>query len=243
VALVAAAVGSAVAALLTLAFLRFTDPGTEESPSGTSPSTGSSARSKDERYTPPPPPTEEERAADEDSPRAAKPLGPRAEASSGPKASALRASALGTKSAASKKTRQEGAIRAGPADVLASYEKGDVSEALNLARAAQLEPLASRIADFQSAQDAGQKALATKDYASAIRHFNAALVVDQELSQGWSVQGRKLRKQLGQLHTLMGLDQKTGTPAAARESFETALKYDPANNRAKTELKQLGGKK
>jgi len=129
------------------------------------------------------------------------------------------------------------------ADILARYEQGEVTAALNLARAAKLEPLASRIVDFQSAQSAGQKALAAKNYPSALQHLNAALVVDQELSQGWSVQGRKLRKQLGYLHTLLGLEQKASAPAAARESFEMALKYDPSNVRAQSELKQLGGKK
>ncbi|HEX8703035.1 MAG TPA: FHA domain-containing protein [Myxococcaceae bacterium] len=246
VALVAAAVGSAVAALLTLAVLRFTDSGTEEASGGTSPST-------DEKYTPPPPPTEEERAAarQEESARAAKPLGPRAENNSGPRASEPRAAATGVK--ASTLSKRESGSRASAqgtkssggaeqADILARYEKGEVAAALSLARAAKLEPLASRIADFQSAQDAAKKALATKDHASAIQHLNTALVVDQELSQGWSIQGRKIRKQLGHLHTLTGLAQKVSAPASARVSFEMALKYDPSNVRAKTELQQLGGK-
>jgi pSer/pThr/pTyr-binding forkhead associated (FHA) protein len=247
VALIAAAVSSAVAALLTLAVLKFTDSSTEEASGGTSPSA-------DEKYTPPPPPTEEERAAatEEDSPRAAKPLGPRTETASGPRASTPRTTATGVKaSTSSKKESGSRASAQGPqasaqveqADILARYEKGEVAAALNLARAAKLEPLASRIAEFQSAQAAGQKALAAKDHASAIQHFNTALVVDQELSQGWSVQGRKLRKQLGHLHTLTGLEQKARAPAAAREAFELALKYDPSNVRAKNELQQLNGKK
>lgn len=244
VALLAAAVVSAVAALLTLAVLRSTNAGSEKASGGTSPSA-------DEKYTPPPPPTKEERSAatEEESPRAAKPLGPRAENTSETRASAPRASAAGVKAStlgkkeSSSRASALGAKGAEQADILARYEKGEVSAALKLARGAKLEPLASRIADFQSAQDAGQKALAAKNYAGAIQSFNAALVVDQELSQGWSVQGRKLRKQLGHLHTLTGLEQKAGAPAAARESFEMALKYDPSNARAKTELKQLGGKR
>jgi pSer/pThr/pTyr-binding forkhead associated (FHA) protein len=246
VALIAATVGSAVAALLTLAVLRFTDSGGEEAADGASAASGSA----EEKYAPPPPPTEEERAAatEEDSPRAAKPLGPRAETASSPKAAAPRTSATAVKATTSSKresgSRASKAIsRAEQADILGRYEKGEVTAALSLARAERLDSLASRIADFQSAQEAGQKALATKDYASAIQHFNTALVVDQELSQGWSVQGRKLRKQLGHLHTLTGLAQKAGTPAAARESFEMALKYDPSNARAKSELRQLGGTK
>jgi len=243
-------VGSAVAALLTLAVMHFTDSGTEQAVDGTSAASGSAG----EKYSPPPPPTAEERTAAkaEDSPRAVKPLGPRTETTSGPKASTPRASATGGKASTSSK-RESGprasalgtkaSARAEQADILGRYEKGEVAAALSLARAERLDSLASRIADFQSAQAAGQKALAAKDYASAIQHFNAALMVDQELSQGWSVQSRQLRKKLGQLHTLTGLEQKAGTPAAARESFEMALKYDPSNAQAKSELQQLGGKK
>jgi hypothetical protein len=245
--LVAAAVGSAVVALLIVAFLRFTNTGADDSSGDTAASPGSA----DEKYAPPPPPTEEERTAaeEEESPRAAKPLGPRAESSSGPRASASRPTTAGVKATSAKKeqgSRAQGSKGSTPApaesaDILARYEKGEVAAALKLARAARLEPLASNIADFQSAQEAGQKALAARDYASAIRHLNSALLIDQELAQGWSVQSRKLRKQLGHLHTLVGVEQKAGTPAAARESFETALKYDPSNARAKTELQQLGG--
>ncbi len=247
VALVAAALGSAVAALLTLVLMRFSAPG-KEAAASPRPSTAVSK----EKYVPPPPATEEELAAlEEDSPRAAKPLAPRAEGSSGLKASEPRASAPGVKASTALKKESgsrssaagtRASSRAEQANILAHYEQGEVALALSLARAARLEPLASRIADFQSAQNAGQKALAAREHANAIRHLNAALVVDQELSQGWSVQGRKLRKQLGQLHTLMGLEQKAGTPIAARQSFETALKYDPSNAQAKAELQQLGGK-
>ncbi|MDY7225251.1 FHA domain-containing protein [Hyalangium rubrum] len=239
VALVAAAVGSAVAALLTLAFLKITSPESE----GTA-----STDSASGAYVPPPSATEEERAASatEEESRAARPIVPPSSAkASGPRASSISAkSAASRKESGSRSSAQGTKSSAGEerADVISLYEKGDVATALSLARSAQLESLASRITDFQSAQEAGQKALNARDTASALRHLSAALAVDQELSQGWSVQGRKLRKQLGHLHTLTGVDQqKAGDTGAARESFKTALKYDPSNARAKKELQQLGG--
>ena len=251
VALVAAAVGSAVAALLTLTALRFTSSDTGD----TSGSSASSTGPVEEKYTPPPPATEQERLeateqkAPEENARALKPLGPRAESAAGPKASAPRASALNVKASAPGKKESSPRLSAqsvkgsAEAEILARYEKGEVAAALSMAKAARLESLASRIADFQSAQSAGSKALSAKNYTSALQHLNTALVADQQLSQGWSVQGRKLRKQLGHLYTLTGLEQKAGAPAAARESFELALKYDPSNLRAKTELQQLTGHK
>lgn len=125
-------------------------------------------------------------------------------------------------------------------DVIALYEKGDVEGALNLARTGKLEPLSARIAEYQSAIASGQEALHARDTARAIHHLSTALAVDQELSQGWAAHAGKLRKQLGRLYTQLGQDQlKAGAFAEARASFETALKYDPTNTWAKSELQAL----
>jgi hypothetical protein len=250
VALVAAAVGSAVAALLTLAFLKAT--GASEDSAGASLDTSSGA------YVPPPEVPPEEATADSNEPneRALKPLQPQANTPDG-KSPGPRATAVGSKSSTPRKepgartgaqaskssSRQGPAATVDRAEILARYEKGEVDAALALAREGQLEPLASQLAAFQSALAEGQRALTARETASAIRHLSSALALDQELSQGWSVQARKLRKQLGHLYTLTGTEQlKAGSISAARESFETALKYDGSNTRALKELQQLGGK-
>jgi pSer/pThr/pTyr-binding forkhead associated (FHA) protein len=125
-------------------------------------------------------------------------------------------------------------------DVIALYEKGDVEGALNLARTGKLEPLAAKLAEYQSAIASGKDALHARDTARAIHHLSTALTVDQELSQGWAAQAGELRRKLGRLYTQLGQDQlKAGAMAEARTSFETALKYDPANTWAKSELQAL----
>jgi hypothetical protein len=244
VALVAAAVGSAVAALLTLAFLKAT--GGEDSTEGTT-AQGS--------YEPPPPATpeeEEETGGD----RALKPLQAEPDGS-GSKASGARSTSSGTKASTPRKETgsrsgaqggksgsREPADKAERAEILARYEKGEVEAALSLAREGRVEPLASQIASFQASAEAGKKAIAARDTVRAIQHLTAALEVDQALSQGWSVQGRKLRKQLGSLYAQAGAEElKLGSASAARESFEMALKYDSSNSRARSELEKMNGKK
>ncbi len=298
IALVAAAMGSAVAALLAVAFLKSSGsarPAATATPASTlspPPATTPPEHKAQDAYVPPPPAPEEEHkpATEEESPRALKALQPRTgeAAPAGHKSSGPRASNLRVKSFASRKSsaksakgaksaqRQEPASESpppeqksakgaqrqetaseppppeqkapvatvDPADILSHFEKGDVNGALSLARQGQVEPLATKIARFQSEQSAGEQALKSQDTAGAIQHLAIAVMVDQELSQGWSVQGRSLRKQLGKLYTQTGQQQvKAGDKNAAHESFELALKYDPSNTSAKSELQQLGGKK
>ncbi|WP_224245868.1 FHA domain-containing protein [Hyalangium gracile] len=272
VAIIAGTVGSAVAALLTLAFLKFSGAD-QPAPTSPAPSTRSAtpatdepAQKADDAYEPPPPAdAEESQAADsdseptEESERAVKPIQPSTETSApgDAKASGPRAGAVSAKSFASRKessskaggskgsARQEAlAGNVDRADILAVYEKGDVDGALKLARAAQAEPLAAKISQFQAAKAAGEQAIKAQDTAIAIRQLTMALLVDQDLSQGWSVQGRHLRKQLGRLYAQSGQQQlKTGNKGAARIAFEAALKHDPANTAAKAELQKLDGKK
>lgn len=276
VALIAAAVGSAVAALLMLTFLKFSSPNRPvsaapaRSPESAPPAKDSAPPKEADAYVPPPPAAEEEHqaATEEESERAAKPLQPPAETrtsvdrkSSGPRASNLSAKALvsrkesGSRSSAKGGARQQASkeparasekanvANVDSAEIISLYEKGDVDGALSLARAGKVEPLATKLARFQSARAAGEQAMKAQDTAVAIQQFTDALVLDQQLSQGWG-QGPDLRKKLARLYTQAGQQQlKTGTRAAAREAFEMALKYDPANASAKTQLQQLGGQK
>lgn len=146
------------------------------------------------------------------------------------------------KGSARSRTRPSGIIVETPeeAEVLARYEAGDVSAALSLARKARLESLVTRLTAFQAAETAGQKALAERDTAAALKHLGTAFGLDQQLSQGWSTQGRELRKQLGNLHTVTGLERlRAQDTAEAREAFETALRFDSSNAQAKAHLARM----
>jgi pSer/pThr/pTyr-binding forkhead associated (FHA) protein len=293
-AIVATAVGSAAAVLLTVALVKLSDPAPSAtlSTENAAPSTPPDAQQAesppalatespaqpDRVDAPAQPPAQEEEKVQaapeprEESPAALAVVAPPEEAPAQPepKASNPRDSDPGVKATSS---RKEPGARSGikntrrpeassepsrppekapvapatatvdRADILALYEKGEIEVALTLARGGPHAPLAKQIATYQSAMAAGQKALSARDNAGAIKHLSAALAVDQELSQGWSVQGRKLRQQLGRLYTRAGQDQvKAGALDAARESFTTALKFDPTNTWAKSELQALGGK-
>lgn len=237
VTLIAAVAGSAVAALLTLVLLKVMDPG--ETVTVVEPEQTVAANAAPE--------ADDAQQADPNAPaspnkRTTKRV--RGAVAKEPSAQAVALQAKGSR-------RQEPGIRivkgtgaadgdADESDVLERYEAGDVTEALTLARKAKLEPLASRIAAFAAAETAGQKALADNDTAGALKHLASAFLLDEQLSHGWSAQGRELRKQLGNLHTAQGVQQqRAGDVKAARESFETALKYDSANAQAKTHLAEL----
>lgn len=241
VALIAAVAGSAVAALLTLVLLKVMDPGETVTVVEPEQAVATSAASEpdDAQQADPGAPASSNK-------RASKRVRGASEKEPSAQAVALQAKGPGSR-------RQEPGIRivkgttsaegdADESDVLARYEAGDVNEALALARKARLEPLASRIAAFTAAETAGQKALAENDTAGALKHLASAFLLDEQLSHGWSTQGRELRKQLGNLHTAQGVQQqREGNQSAARESFETALKYDSANAQAKTHLGELTG--
>jgi hypothetical protein len=260
--------GLAVAVLLLVAFLKFSEPARPAAPppAESAPPAGAAAAKSEADYVPPPPASEEAapKAApeEEDDGRALKPLQPREETAAPPshKASGPKASELGSKGSTSRKGAKSAkgsprkpearaaektpALKVDKENVLARYEQGDVEEALSQARAGQLEPLATKIAQFQSSRAAGEQALKAQDTAGAIQHLSSAVMVDQELSQGWSGQGRALRKQLGTLYMQLGEQQtKAGAQDQARESFQLAVKYDPTNTAAKLGLQQLGGKK
>jgi hypothetical protein len=239
VALIAAAVGSAVAALLTLAVVKLVDPA--ETVTVVEPETGDPAQGATEE------PSGAQGAGAASPTEAPTPKRSRGASSKEPSALAVASQGKEQGSRRGASTRESGGARVRSAevsaqeeDILTRYEAGDIAEALELARRARLESLASRIAAFQAAETAGQKALANRDTAGALKHLATAFHLDQQLSYGWSTQGRELRKQLGNLHTVVGLDELgAGRTAAAREAFETALKYDSSNAQAKSHLSRL----
>jgi pSer/pThr/pTyr-binding forkhead associated (FHA) protein len=257
IAVIAAVAGSAVAALITLTMLKVVEePAEAEAPMAVA--------VEPEPASDPAPPVEEAASAPEEPVQAApaepsapageSPTRPRtASASKGePSAQAVAltgrskapAEAVPAKGTTRSRTRTSGIIVETPeeAAALARYEAGDVTAALTMARKARLESLVSRLTAFQAAESAGQKALAQRDTAGALKHLTTAFSLDQQLSQGWSTQGRELRKQLGNLHTVDGLAHlRAEDTRAARESFETALRFDPSNAQAKTHLARMAG--
>jgi pSer/pThr/pTyr-binding forkhead associated (FHA) protein len=229
------------------------------------PATAEPAQEQELDYEPPPPAPDKEKelaaAPEEES------VAPAAKKSSDPRASSLGTKASTSKKEKNRSSRssaqraaerqealeQEEAAAVSPpvpveppapiverADVIALYEKGDIEGALNLARTGKMEPLAAKLAEYQNAIASGKDALHARDTLRAIHHLSTALAVDQVLSQGWAAQAGELRKKLGRLYTQLGQEQlKGGASAEARISFETALKYDPGNTWAKSELQAL----
>lgn len=185
----------------------------------------------------------------EEQPRGSKPLKPQAKAAASSRAKAAASRKEKAREASVLSTAPEAdpapaALQPSPvdsADVLALYRAGDVEDALQLALSGQLKPLAMKLSEYQGALAAGQEALHERNTARAIQHLATAVRVDQELSQGEAAHTTKLHKQLGRLYTQLGQEQlKQGAREAARESFQLALQYDPANPWARVELQALG---
>jgi hypothetical protein len=88
------------------------------------------------------------------------------------------------------------------AEALSRYEEGNVGAALGIARRAQLDALTDRLARFQAAWAAGSAALEAGDAATALQQLSTAQQLDQELSQGWSRYGPRIRAAITRAQTL-----------------------------------------
>ncbi len=129
--------------------------------------------------------------------------------------------------------------RGDSSEALALYEAGELDKSIAMANSAGDRKLAGRIADFKRESAEAHSALEGRDGANAIRHFTAALQVDDELSGGWGKKGGEIRVQLSKLYQAAGQQaQSSGDPAKAIGFYERALKYDPTNAKAKDGLKR-----
>ena len=120
------------------------------------------------------------------------------------------------------------------------FEKGDIDGAMAAAQRSGASALASKIGSFKKELAAAKADLSFKDGAGAIRHFTAALALEEEIADGWSVSGGEIRAQLSRLYELAGLQEiERGDTAKAISYLERALSFDPSNPRAKQFLRKL----
>lgn len=123
------------------------------------------------------------------------------------------------------------------AQILARYEAGNVDAAIGLADKAGNTALLGKLQAFKSSYDGAKKAFASNNAAGAIKGYEKALSVDEQLSSGWGSYGIEIRKQLATIYTLVGQHYASNdSPAEAKKAFGVALKHDPANAKARAGL-------
>lgn len=128
------------------------------------------------------------------------------------------------------------------ATILAPYEKGDPDASLELAQKAGDKDLTDKLSKFIKAYDTANEAMVAGQGGPAIKNFEAALKLDEQLSGGWSKKGGEIRKQLSKLYTMVGLVHvKNDSTDDAKQAFQAALKFDGTNDQAKAQLAKLGG--
>ena len=126
--------------------------------------------------------------------------------------------------------------------ILAPFEKGDAESSLELAKKGGDKDLSDKLNKFIGAYDNANDAMVANNGTLAIKNFESALKLDEQLSSGWSKYGTEIRQKLSKLYVLVGnAHLKNDDEAAAKTAFTAALKNDPANASAKSALAKLGG--
>ncbi len=126
--------------------------------------------------------------------------------------------------------------------ILAPYERGNAEGSLELAKKAGDKELVQKLTKFLQVYEAAQDAMMSNNGTAAIKNFTLALQLDEQLSSGWGKYGGEIRRQLGNLYTLVGMQYaSTGDDDKAKKSWEAALKHDPSNARAKAQLAKVDG--
>ncbi len=130
----------------------------------------------------------------------------------------------------------------GRKEALARYEAGDAAAALAAAKRADDKDLVAKLTRFQAAYEAGHAAMKSNQAGPAVKGFEEALSLDEQLSSGWSKYAIEIRKNLAYIYTRAGLHYvENDEEDAAKEAFERALKYDPQNQDAKKWLAKVTG--
>ncbi|MGV3623437.1 MAG: FHA domain-containing protein [Archangium sp.] len=126
------------------------------------------------------------------------------------------------------------------AQILAPYEKGNAEASLDLAKKAGDKELTDKLSRFIASYDAAQDAMMSNNGNAAIANFQKALALDEGLSSGWGKYGAEIRRQLANLYVLVGMQYgANGATEKANTGFQGALKHDPNNARAKSQLAKL----
>lgn len=177
-----------------------------------------------------------------------RPTEPPARAVAGPAEGADQPRPKATVARVQKESRSENApepaksIAKAPTDsaVLARYEVGNVTAAIDLARKQGNSALERKLIAFREHYEAGMQALTARDGTSAIQNLGEAAEIDEEISTGWGKYGEELRSKLSDLYVIAGnrhLEQSH--PADAKKAFEAALRYNPSNATARASLGKI----
>jgi pSer/pThr/pTyr-binding forkhead associated (FHA) protein len=127
----------------------------------------------------------------------------------------------------------------GDATILARFEAGNLDAAIELAKRKNAKEMLAKLTRFQGLYDSGQRALASRDEAGALKNLDGALKAAERLSGGWDKYSTDLRHQLSGLHLMAGSRLISRDPAGARKRLSIALQYDPENAKAREELAKL----
>ncbi|HLL53354.1 MAG TPA: FHA domain-containing protein, partial [Myxococcaceae bacterium] len=127
----------------------------------------------------------------------------------------------------------------GDATILARFEAGNLDAAIELAKRKNAKEMLAKLTRFQGLYDSGQRALASRDEAGALKNLDGALKAAERLSGGWDKYSTDLRHQLSGLHLMAGSRLISRDPAGARKRLGIALQYDPENAKAREELAKL----
>lgn len=147
----------------------------------------------------------------------------------------------GEGSRAASHTSADNTPRTARREIVSLFEEGDAMGALTHARKTGEKELAFKLLRFNTAYTAAKRAVGSGDGNEAIRNFTAALASEKQLS-GNSTYGDEIHQELARLYIRVGKEfVAREEPDNARLAFEAALKHDPDNDTARSQLRAVDG--
>lgn len=125
------------------------------------------------------------------------------------------------------------------------YIQGEIDQAIEIAEEAGSARLVSQLKNFRKAEGAARAAFSFKKGTEAIRHYEEAFALDEELCAGddsglASIPGRRVAKALSGLYQQAGeVFLKKNDLARAETFLERSLDYDSTNVRSREMLKKI----
>jgi pSer/pThr/pTyr-binding forkhead associated (FHA) protein len=133
-------------------------------------------------------------------------------------------------------------MSSGKRAIFASYESGDVATAIEMAEENEETELSDKLIRFERLYKDAQSALKGRDGVVAIRALSAAIRADEQVARGKGQYAQEMKQKLAELYVLVGMKHLEGDKKdEARKAFAAAVKYDPSNSQASSQLKKLGG--